>query len=189
MTELPAGWAPTTLGKLGRYLNGRGFKKSEWAASGRPIIRIQNLTGTSEQFNYFSGEAEDRYVARPGDLLVSWAATLGAYIWSGPEAVVNQHIFKVESNIDVKFHKYLLDAKLGELMGETHGSGMVHITRGKFDAVPVLVPPIEEQRRIVDILEDNLSRIDAAIESLGQAALRGQAWHMSLTDRLIWGPA
>lgn len=112
MTKLPGGWARTTLGQLGRYLNGRAFKKSEWRESGRPIIRIQNLTGTASHYNYFQGEVEERHLARPGDLLVSWAATLGAYFWSGPEAVVNQHIFKVESNIDPRFHKYLLDYKL-----------------------------------------------------------------------------
>jgi type I restriction enzyme S subunit len=163
VSDLPHGWRSTTLGELGRYLNGRGFKKSEWRETGRPIIRIQNLTGSSDVFNHFDGEAEERYTARPGDLLVSWAATLGAYLWRGPEAVVNQHIFKVDSKIDTVFHKYLLDYKLAVLRQQTHGSGMVHITRGKFDATPVQVPvDISEQRRIVDVLEDHLSRLDAA---------------------------
>jgi type I restriction enzyme S subunit len=77
--------------------------------------------------------------------------------------VVNQHIFKVDSKIDTVFHKYLLDYKLAVLRQQTHGSGMVHITRGKFDATPVQVPvDISEQRRIVDVLEDHLSRLDAA---------------------------
>ena len=133
-------WKRTTLGDLGRYLNGRAFKKNEWSSHGRPIIRIQNLTGSSTAYNYFEGELEDRYIVQPGDLLVSWAATLGAYIWHGPEAVLNQHIFKVESNIDVRFHKYLLDHMLSDLMRHTHGSGMVHITRGRFDSMPVSVP-------------------------------------------------
>ncbi|MBL0002993.1 MAG: restriction endonuclease subunit S [Actinomycetales bacterium] len=56
------------------------------------------------------------------------------------EAVINQHIFKVESNIDRRFHKYLLDYKLADLTRHAHGSGMVHITRGRFDSVPVIVP-------------------------------------------------
>jgi type I restriction enzyme, S subunit len=90
MSDLPPGWTQTTLGQIGRYLNGRAFKKSEWSRSGRPIVRIQNLTGSSAVFNYFDGPLEERYIARPGDLLVSWAATLGAYIWQGPEAAVNQ---------------------------------------------------------------------------------------------------
>jgi type I restriction enzyme, S subunit len=69
VSELPAGWTATTLGKIGAYLNGRGFKKSEWRDSGRPIIRIQNLTGSGTSFNYFDGEADERHVARDGELL------------------------------------------------------------------------------------------------------------------------
>ena len=158
----PSGWRATTIGELGKYFNGRAFKSSEWGDAGRPIIRIQNLTGSGRTFNHFDGDVEDRYIVRPGDLLVSWAATLGAYFWTGPEAVLNQHIFKVESSIEPRFHKYLLDYKLAELQRSAHGSGMVHITRGRFDSVRVSVPGSMEQRRIVDILEDHLSRLDAA---------------------------
>jgi len=104
MSELPPGWTESKLGEIGEYLNGRGFKKAEWRESGRPIIRIQNLTGTNRLFNYFDGDAHESYIARPGDLLVSWAASLGAFVWRGPEAVVNQHIFKVRSHVDRQFH-------------------------------------------------------------------------------------
>ncbi len=62
MSDLPPGWARSTLGEIGKYLNGRGFKKSEWRESGRPIIRIQNLTGSGSHFNYFDGEPEEHYV-------------------------------------------------------------------------------------------------------------------------------
>ena len=185
MTGTPTGWTRTELGSLGRYINGRGFKKTEWSDRGRPIIRIQNLTGSNESFNRFEGDVEDRYVVRPGDLLVSWAATLGAYFWTGEEGVLNQHIFKVESAIDPRFHKYLLDHKLAALMGHTHGSGMVHITRGRFDSLPVDVPPLDEQRRIVDILEDHLSRLDAAEDGLADAAIRAKSLATSTAARLV----
>jgi type I restriction enzyme S subunit len=166
MTELPSGWTKSTLGEIGEYLNGRGFKKTEWRKTGRPIIRIQNLTGTSGTFNYFDGEPEEHYIARPGDLLVSWAATLDVFVWSGPEAVVNQHIFKVRSFIDRRFHRYLLLSVLDELRRQTHGSGMVHITKSRFANVSVLVPPIVEQERIVAAIEEQLSRLDSAIVAL-----------------------
>jgi type I restriction enzyme S subunit len=182
---VPGGWESTTLGGLGQYFNGRAFKKHEWKASGRPIIRIQNLTGSADTYNYFDGEIEERHVIRPGDLLVSWAATLGAYVWNGPEAVLNQHIFKVESNIDARFHKYLLNHKLSELMRYTHGSGMVHITRGKFDSFPVAVPAISEQRRIVNLLEDYLSRLDAAESYLKSAESRESVLYGRLLDAAL----
>ncbi len=162
MTELPRGWAESTLGEIGRYLNGRGFKKSEWAEAGRPIIRIQNLTGSSQHINYFDGEAEERYTARPSDVLVSWAATLGVFVWQGSEAVINQHIFKVDSHVDHGFHRYLLLYVLDDLKSQTHGSGMVHITKTRFEATPVRVPPLGEQQRIVSAIEEHFSRIDVA---------------------------
>ncbi len=82
---LPPGWASTSLSSLGDYLNGRAFSKADWSNEGRPIIRIQDLTGTSNSPNFYNGELEERYVVRPGDLLVSWSATLGAFMWKGPE--------------------------------------------------------------------------------------------------------
>ena len=167
MSELPNGWAEATLRHLGLYINGRGFKKSEWAESGRPIIRIQNLTGSGSSFNYFPGQLEDRYIVPTGSLLVSWAATLGVYRWHGPEGALNQHIFKVESFVNQEFHRYLLEHAMDLMRGNTHGSGMVHITRSRFDETPVAVPPLAEQERIVTAIEEAFSKLDA-----GEAGLR-----------------
>jgi type I restriction enzyme, S subunit len=169
------GWARTSLGEIGRYRNGRGFRKTEWSGSGRPIIRIQNLTETSSTFNYYDGDAEESYIARSGDVLISWAATLGVFVWRGPEAVVNQHIFKVLSHIDSGFHRYLVMSALDAMRRETHGSGMVHITRKRFDAIPVLLPPLAEQRRIVAAIEEHFSRLDASGLALLPARRRLQA--------------
>ncbi len=174
MTDtLSRGWAPSTLGQLGNYWNGRGFKKSEWRkhGEGRPIIRIQDLTGSGSSPNWFDGDVDERNVARAGDVLISWAATLGVFEWRGPEAVINQHIFKLESFIDPPFHRYLIEHALTDLRRLSHGSGMVHVTRGVFDGTPVLVPPLQEQRRIVVALEEECSRLDEAVR-LVQSALR-----------------
>ena len=180
MTELPTGWDKKKMGEIGRYLNGKAFKSQDWRTSGRPIIRIQNLTGSGDEYNYFQGEIEERYVVKPGDLLFSWSATLGTYIWQGPEAVLNQHIFKVESLIDKRFHRYLMDFKIQEMLSKTHGSGMVHITKKSFDAIEVALPPLPEQQKIVEILEDHLSRLDAALADVKQAKLKADQFRRSL---------
>ena len=154
-TETREGWSNTTLGALGRYLNGRAFKTAEWSTMGRPIIRIQDLTGSNSNPHYFEGDVEERYVVRPGDLLISWSATLGAFVWDGPEAVLNQHIFKVESDIDQRFHYHLVRERIAELERQAHGSGMVHVTKGTFEQMPVAVPvDLAEQRRLADLIDD-----------------------------------
>jgi type I restriction enzyme S subunit len=185
VSELPRGWASTTLGEIGNYVNGRGFRKHEWGESGRPIIRIQNLTGTGSHFNYYSGEADESYIARRGDLLISWAATLGAYVWNGPAAVVNQHIFKVESFIDPRFHRYLVTSVLEHLQRQAHGSGMVHVTRKVFDETPVALPPLSEQPRIVAAIEEHLSRLDHARALIDAAAQRARRMKLLILNAAL----
>lgn len=180
--DLAEGWERSTLGEMGRYLNGRGFTKKEWRQAGRPIIRIQNLTDPSKPFNYFDGEADERHTARSGDLLVSWAATLDVFRWEGPEAVVNQHIFKVESFVDVDLHYWALRASLDALRAQTHGTAMVHITRDRFLGTPVCIPPEAEQQSVVAEIDSRFAALDEADQSLDDAASKLSLLRRSVLD-------
>lgn len=53
--------------------------------------------------------------------------------------------------------------------------------------VPPL-PSLAQQRRIVDLLEDHLSRLDAADAYLRTGIARARAWHARLIDQLVWSP-
>jgi len=185
--DLPSGWEWTTLGEIGRYHNGRAFKSSDWSEVGRPIVRIQNLTGSGTKFNHFRGQADQRHVVNHGDLLVSWAATLGVYVWRGPEAVLNQHIFKVESHISPRFHRWLLESVVTDLYRQAHGSGMVHITKKKFDQTPVKLPPAAEQERIVAAIEAHFSRLDAAETAIVSAEKKADALLRSVVGDVCRG--
>ncbi|MFO1481857.1 MAG: restriction endonuclease subunit S [Verrucomicrobiaceae bacterium] len=150
------------FGEIAEFINGRAFKPSEWSRSGLPIIRIQNLTGTSEGFNFFNGTPSEQHMVRSGDLLISWSASLGVYRWSGRDAVLNQHIFKVRLNdhVDETFFFYGAQHSLSEMESRVHGSTMQHITKDQFDSLPIRLPPLAEQRRIAAQLEqaDSLRR-------------------------------
>jgi type I restriction enzyme, S subunit len=160
---LPDNWDLVPLGELGVYINGRAFKPSEWENNGLPIVRIQNLTNPDASFNYYSKPVQDRYYIRNGDLVISWSATLGAYIWNRGDAILNQHIFKVEVNedrIDRMFLKHAVVTALGKLSDQTHGTTMRHVTKGKFENFTVPVPrSIVEQRRIVARIEALLAEV------------------------------
>ncbi len=142
------------LGDTARFINGAAFKPTDWEDEGLPIIRIQNLTGTGEKFNLTTRTVRPELIVEPGDLLVSWSATLDVYRWAGPRGVLNQHIFKVlpNSDIDPEYLFYALKNALAELSSKTHGSTMKHVVRGDFESTQVNVPPLPEQRRIVDLL-------------------------------------
>ena len=75
------------LGEATTYINGYAFKPEEWSDTGVPIIRIQDLTGNSYQMNKYNGKYEDKYEINEGDVLISWSASLGVYVWHGEKAV------------------------------------------------------------------------------------------------------
>ena len=169
--DLPKGWVITSVGEVATYQNGRAFKPSEWDTKGLPIIRIQNLNGTSSDYNFSNQRHEEKFRVSNGDLLFAWSASLGAYIWQGQEAWLNQHIFKVDHTklIDRLFLYYALKGITVDLYTKAHGSGMVHVTKGKFEETPLRLPPLNEQRRIIAKIDELFSELDKGIESLETA--------------------
>ncbi|GHV18035.1 hypothetical protein FACS189425_05690 [Clostridia bacterium] len=118
------------LGDIATFINGFAFKPTDWGNEGLPIIRIQNLTGSSNEVNYYSGEYPERVEVSDGDVLISWSASLGVYVWKGAKAVLNQHIFKVafdKGEIDKMYFVYAVQEKIAEMVSKTHGSTMKHI--------------------------------------------------------------
>jgi type I restriction enzyme, S subunit len=164
--RLPKGWAWTNLGDLGEFVNGRAFKQSDWSTTGRKIIRIQNLTGSTKDVHYFDGGVDEKYIVNQGDLLVSWSATLGVFLWAGPEAVLNQHIFKVKPKVDKEFLFYLIKYNLNNLKAQVHGTGMQHITKGRFDSTKVALPPSAEQVKIAAKLDELFQKLRSARQAL-----------------------
>lgn len=157
-----------TLGTVATYINGRAFKPAEWEATGKQIIRIQNLTNKYAPYNYSTRMYEEKYLVHDGDLLFAWSASLGAHIWKGKDAWLNQHIFRVIPNVGINrdYLYYYLLTVVAELYAKTHGSGMVHITKAPFMNTPIPVPTLPEQERIVAHIEELFSQLDAGVETL-----------------------
>lgn len=174
MSELPVGWVELAIKDLCSLENGRAFKPTDWSDCGLPIVRIQNLNRAEAHFNRFAGEVAEKYRLFGGELLFAWSGTpgtsFGAHVWRGGDAVLNQHIFRVDfdsSAIDKHFFRYAINQKLDELINVAHGGvGLRHVTKGVFENTTVLVPPLNEQRRIADKLGFVLARVDACRERL-----------------------
>jgi type I restriction enzyme S subunit len=189
------------LGDTAKFINGAAFKPSDWADDGLPIIRIQNLTGTGESFNRTNRVVRPELVVEPGDLLVSWSATLDAYRWTGPRGVLNQHIFKVLPNESVHpdYLYFALREVISELEQKTHGSTMKHVVRGDFESTEIPLPPLSEQERLVDLLSraENIVRMRREAEQrakeiipalfldmFGDPATNPKGWEVKRIDEL-----
>ena len=149
------------LGDIATYINGYAFKPQDWSDEGIPIIRIQDLTGNSYQANRYNGEYASKYEVNDGDVLISWSASLGVYIWHGEKAVLNQHIFKVvfdKERISKDFFVHQVGLILENAASDAHGATMKHLTKPVFDALPFYLPPYEKQCEIAEVL-DKVTRL------------------------------
>lgn len=149
-------WEYKKLGDVATFLNGYAFKPDNWSEHGLKIIRIQNLTDENALYNCYNGDIDPKYIVHKGDLLISWSATLGAFIWNNDDALLNQHIFKTifdKSDIDKFYLRYCVISKLEEFSKKAHGITMRHITKKDFDNTIIPVPCIVDQQRIVAELD------------------------------------
>ncbi len=183
VTGCKAEWPMVKLGEVADFQNGFAFKPSDWGEEGKPIIRIQNLTKSSKNINRTTVEVDPKYHVERGDLLISWSATIGVFLWEGEPALLNQHIFLVKPNDKIlKKYLYFLGLTIKENIEQlVHGTTMTHITKGKFLDIKIPLPSFEEQRRIVAKLEAVFAEIDKAM-----AASKAQADNFSaLKSRFI----
>jgi type I restriction enzyme S subunit len=164
--EVPEHWEVSKVKLLADYINGFPFKPAEWGAKGRPIIRIQNLTKENAAFNYYDGVIPERNHVNDGDILLSWSASLGVFVWNRGDAWLNQHIFKVvpdPKRITRGYFVWLARWFLNHMEAEAHGSTMQHITKPKFGSFPVPLPSLSEQVEIEAHINRETKDIDLAI--------------------------
>lgn len=147
---------------MATYINGYAFKPADWGTKGLPIIRIQNLTDSGKDYNYYEGEVKEKYLVRKGDVLISWSASIGVYEWEKEDAWLNQHIFKVvfdKGEVDKRYFKYATGYVLEKSLQYAHGSTMKHLTKGAFDKLPIPIYDLKEQR----VIAEKIGKVDEAI--------------------------
>ncbi|EKX89018.1 restriction endonuclease subunit S [Corynebacterium durum] len=176
-------WPMVKLGEVADFINGAAFKPSDWSSEGRPIIRIQNLTNPNSPFNRTERKVKDLLYVDPGDLLVSWSATLGVFRWTGQErAVLNQHIFKVvPKSIDNVYLEFGLRFALQQIEKYLHGATMRHINRKEFLNLTVPLPPLGEQKRIAEILGNIQNAIELTSLQLDDisSSMKIESWTLT----------
>jgi type I restriction enzyme S subunit len=173
-------WESHKLGKLATFYNGRAYKNEEFLSYGTPIVRIQNLTGKGKTV-YSDLQLDDNKYIKNGDLIFAWSATFGPYIWKGPKSIYHYHIWKIECKEDL-LHKEFFFYKLHQITNSLKESGngtlFVHITKGQMENTEILIPEINQQKGIADILFsldekiENNNAINLTLEEIAQTLFK-----------------
>ena len=162
------------LNSMAKFVNGKAFTKAA-SGSGRVVIRIAELnSGLGGSTIHNDIEVPDEHLARPGDLLFAWSGSLTVRRWCRPEAIVNQHIFKVVPQGDYPMwlvHQALL-SRLQEFkaIAADKATTMGHIQRRHLDE-PVGIPA-----------SDVVAQKQALMRGLWQTALAAEVENLTLVE-------
>lgn len=106
---IPAGWYCRPLDQVADFLNGLACQKypPDENYPSLPVIKIRELrNGLSGSTDYASAEVPGKFIVEDGDVLFSWSGSLLIDAWTQGRGVLNQHVFKVTSDVYPKWFYY-----------------------------------------------------------------------------------
>ncbi len=173
-------WERVRLSEIAEVLNGFAFKSTFFDRNGGlPLLRIRDVGRDTTDTNY-SGEFDARYLVEPGSLVIGMDGDFRVARWNGPTALLNQRVCKVTARdpalYDPSLMLYVLPGYLDAVHGHTSSVTVKHLSSRTVQDLPLPLPPLNEQRRIVAAIEEHLSRLDAADASLAAALRRLDAF-------------
>ncbi len=183
-SKLPEGWCESKIGDLLYYagrIGWKGLKAEEYTEEGPLLLSVYNLNdGDEVSYHRVYHITEERYEESPeimvqvGDVLLTKdGAGIGklGYVKELPErATINSSLLLIRPGklAESKYIYYLLSGpSLQRIVKERiTGSATPHLFQRDIKEFVIPIPPIEEQRQIVKVLDDMLLKETQAYEEL-----------------------
>jgi type I restriction enzyme S subunit len=185
---VPRGWRVRPLDEVATYLNGLALQKfpptdDSWL----PVIKIAQLRkGDTVGADRAGRNIKPDYIIQNGDVLFSWSGSLEVEVWCGGEGALNQHLFKVSSDIYPKwFYYFWTKHHLAHFrqVAASKATTMGHIQRAHLTQALVVAPPDAFVSAVGEFFAPLLERwIATSLQAQTLATLRD-----TLLPRLISG--
>lgn len=190
LPSLPQGWVWATLDQIaqeGRPIIYGIIKPGPHIPDGVPYVRVTEMKNGHINVNELKKTSVERAkkfaraTLAEGDLLISKDGTIGRVAVVPPELVggnITQHVMRapIHSFMDRNYVVWAVRSPFCQrwLKGETKGVALQGVNVEDFRRLPIPVPPLEEQRRIVAEVERRLS-VAREVESVVEKALARSA--------------
>ena len=202
--RIPESWEVKKLGDIGSLEGGYAFKSGEYniEEKGYQVIRMSNINtfglNLVKDPKYLESieEKAKKYILSMGDILITLTGTIGktdygnvAFIDIDKPMVLNQRVgrFVPKKNNYNKFFFYVFNFSLFRNKFFEFGQGgtgnQANVGKNDFESIEIIVPPLEEQKQIAEIL----STVDKKIENLKEKKLFFEELKKGLMQKLLTG--
>ncbi|MEG5535373.1 restriction endonuclease subunit S [Enterobacter kobei] len=199
---VPKGWTLGTLNDLADTIMGYAFRSEDFVPTGIPLLRMGNLYQNSLDLNRNPVYLPDsfkvdykKFLVKPGDLVMSMTGTMGkrdygftVEIPSNTQySLLNQRVLKIvpKNNSSSGYILNLLRSELilSVLYSFPGGTKQANLSAKQVQELPVLIPPLAEQKKIAEIL----SIWDKAISVTEKLLTNSQQQKKVLMQQLLTG--
>lgn len=181
-------WREVAVAEVATMLPGFAFKSENFVTdtdAGLPLVRIRDLGLTNTATRYV-GDYDEAFAVRHGDILVGMDGTFEAVRWQGGKALLNQRVLKLSSArpdaIDEGYLFYRVQPALSELEQTISGTTVKHLSTKDLKRLVWKLPPLDEQRRIAEVLRS----VDEAIAAADIVLAKAKKVRQSILDELIF---
>ena len=171
---IPKGWTVKSLDEIADYLNGLACQRHPPVEGQKslPVIKIRELRqGITSNSDRATVDVPSKYIVEDGDILFSWSGSLLVTIWCGGRGVLNQHVFKVTSEVCPKwffYHATKQHLEEFQRIASDKATTMGHIKRHHLADAKVAVPSEALMQKCSEVLGTMLNR---RINALKQARI------------------
>lgn len=166
------GWEVKKLGEVCDFQNGFAFKSKTYKEDGQPILRITNIQNQSLEINdlvYFHEndykENFDRFKVYKDDLVIAMSGGTTGKLGINKSDIVfylNQRVGKFipKENLSKTYLYYFLSTKVEESLRIAAGAAQPNLSTEQINNFEIPLPTLQEQQRIVTILDEAFTAID-----------------------------
>jgi len=162
-------WKRVRLKEVAAILNGFPFESERFNKSGgTPLIRIRDILHGSTD-TYYDGDFNSTFLVKRGEILIGMDGDFHCEPWSGEPALLNQRVCKItpdESRYAKQFLRYVLPGYLSAINAQTPSVTVKHLSSRTIADIPLPLPPLPEQRRIVSEIEKQFTCLESGITAL-----------------------
>lgn len=189
LTKAPH-WVRVPLSDVADVQNGFAFSSDLFSSSdGAPLIRIRDISSESTQ-SFYTGEYSEEYVVRRGDILIGMDGDFNSAEWKGGDGLLNQRVCRLILKSQLYSRKFLffcLQPFLNAINAETSSVTVKHLSSKTISEIPLPLPPLAEQQRIVAKLDELFSELDKGVENLRTAQQQLKVYRQALLKHAFEG--
>lgn len=197
LNNLPKNWCECKFSDVCYLQNGYAFDSKSYKEKGTYLIRISDIQNNEVHCTNcvkVTEEVDKCFTVSYGDFLLAMSgATTGktGVYKDSDKALLNQRVGNLkiydENIIIPKFRNYFISSKRQEIEKLAYGGAQPNISKSMIENLKMLLPPLEEQGRIVEKIEELFSDIDNGIKDLKTAQAQIKQYRQSVLKSAFEG--